>query len=150
MRLLFVGFIYLILVNCTGVRLPPGMENQHSFTQYSDKHYVDIYRIISKQMRACYEVRGIFGNGFVVQSDLDSSRAMGIIELYPVGLSGAESASDSIFSKKIIVSKTKDGTKIITMGTTPSYVYSTHKTISNWIKGISTCSPNVVLDDDLP
>jgi hypothetical protein len=135
--LLTVGF----LSGCAGIQIPVGQEDERTFTQESNKSYQDAYRIIAKQMRACYRVIGLFGNGYDVQADLDTTNKRGTVELYYVGLTGAQKPEDSIFSRTVTVSDAPNGSVISTTGTTPKYVYVTHKTIPTWLNGIDSCGP---------
>jgi len=68
MKIIFTFLLIVLLSGCAGIQMPAGQENEHSFTQESKKTYRDAYRIISKQMRACYRYIGLFGNGYDVQS----------------------------------------------------------------------------------
>jgi hypothetical protein len=66
--------------------------------------YLDAYRVIAKQMRACYRVIGLFGNGYDIQADLDTAHKAGTVELYHVALGGAVSKpEDSMFSRTVTV-----------------------------------------------
>lgn len=129
------------LVGCATVQLPPGQEAERTFVRDTNKPYQEVYRVVAKQMRACYRALGVFGNGYDIQADLDSSAKTGTIELYPVGLSGAQKAEDSIFSRTVVITATPTGATIKTTGTTPKYVYLTHMTIPTWLGGIDSCTP---------
>ncbi len=129
------------LSGCAGIQIPPGQENERTFSQESNKHYQDAYRIIAKQMRACYRVIGLFGNGYDVQADLDTANKRGTVELYYVGLTGAQKPEDSIFSRTVTISDALNGSVISSTGTTPKYVYLMHKTIPTWLNGIDSCGP---------
>lgn len=137
--------IYLLnialLVGCAGIQIPPGSENEQTFIQESSKPYQDAYRIIAKQMRACYRVIGLFGNGYDIQADLDTMAKTGTVELYYVGFTGAQKPEESIFSRTVTISASPNGSIIKTSGTTPKYVYITHKTIPVWLDGIDSCAP---------
>ena len=127
---------------CVGVEIPAGSENERSFTQYSAKPYLEAYRIIAKQMRACYRAIGLFGNGYDVQADLDTANKTGTVELYYVGLKGAEKPEESTFGRTVTISDAPNGSVITTRGTTPKYVYLTHKTIPVWLDGMVSCVPS--------
>ena len=129
------------LSGCAGIQPPPGMENDRSFTQNSTKPYVEAYKIIAKQMRACYRAIGLLGNGYDVQADLDTANKTGTVELYYVGITGAQKPEDSVFSRTVTISASPDGSVITTSGTTPSYVYLTHKSIPGWLDGMDSCGP---------
>ena len=129
------------LVGCASMQLPPGAGEQREFTQTASVPYQDAYRVIAKQMRACYRVIGAFGNGYDIQADLDSSSRVGRIELYHVGLAGASKPEDSMFSRTVTVSAADSGTVVRTVGTTPKYVYMNHRAITAWLSGSDSCAP---------
>jgi hypothetical protein len=137
----FIAIGLLGLAGCASVQLPPGAEERRDFTQTTSMPYQDAYRIIAKQMRACYRVIGVFGNGYDIQADLDSAARTGRIELYHVGLTGASKPEDSIFSRTVTVTTSGTGTVIRTVGTTPKYVYINHRAIAAWLAGSDTCAP---------
>lgn len=93
----------LALSACSTVQIPAGQESQRTFTQESSRPYQEAYRTIAKQMRACYRVIGLFGNGYDVQADLDTANQSGAVEVYHVGLTGASKPEDSIFSRTVTV-----------------------------------------------
>ena len=137
-----IFFISILLLSaCTVIQIPAGQEDQRIFTQETDMSYQEAYRIIAKQMRACYRVIGFFGNGYDIQADLDTMNKKGTVELYYVGFTGAKKPEESIFSRTVIVSDAPKGAIITTTGTTQKYVYLTHKTIPTWLKGIDSCGP---------
>src|SRR4030095_4442097 len=74
--------VMCVLSGCAGIQPPPGLKNERSFTQESTKPYDEAYKIIAKQMRTCYRAIGLFGNGYEVQSDLDTIKETGTVELY--------------------------------------------------------------------
>lgn len=129
------------LTGCAPVQLPPGTEEQREFTHTTSISYQDAYRIIAKQMRACYRVIGVFGNGYDVQADLDSVSRTGRVELYHVGLTGAAKPEDSIFSRTVTVSAAGSGAVVKTVGMTPKYVYMNHRAVTAWLSGSDTCAP---------
>lgn len=130
-----------LLFGCATIQPPPGSEESKTFSQDSDKPYKEAFLIISKQMKACYRVIGLFGNGYEIQDTLDTSEKYGTIDLYPVGLSGAENPSESMFGRTVRVEQDGSGSRITTSGTTPSYVYMNHIAITGWLKGASGCAP---------
>jgi hypothetical protein len=131
-----------VLSGCAGIEPPPGSENERSFTQNSTKPCLEAYKIVAKQMRACYRAIGFFGNGYDVQADLDTANKTGTVELYYVGIAGAQKPEDSIFSRTVTISATPNGSTITTSGTTPKYVYLTHKSIPGWLDGVDSCGPS--------
>ncbi len=135
------ALILLALTGCAGIQPPQGQENQRTFVRTTDKPYREAYRIIAKQMRACYRVIGVFGNGYDVQADLDTENKTGTIELYYIGLTGAEKPEDSMVSRTVVVTGTPTGSTITTTGTTPKFVYLTHMTIPSWLDGVESCGP---------
>jgi hypothetical protein len=135
------ALLALTLVGCATVQIPLGQESERTFVRDTSKPYQEVYRVVAKQMRACYRVLGVFGNGYDIQADLDSSAKTGTIELYPVGLTGAQKPEDSIFSRTVLITATATGATIKTTGTTPKYVYLTHMTIPTWLNGIDSCAP---------
>ena len=133
--------LVIALTGCAALKLPPGQENEQTFVRETTKPYQEAYRIIAKQMRACYRAMGAFGNGYDIQADLDSAAKTGTIELYAVGFTGAQKPEDSIFSRTVVITGTQAGATIKTTGTTPKYVYLTHMTIPTWLTGADSCGP---------
>ncbi|WP_290697438.1 hypothetical protein [Amphritea sp.] len=130
-----------ILSACTPVKPPVGMENDKAFSQEADISYKQAFRIISKQMKACYAGKGLFGNGYDVYSEIDSHAKEARVEVYYVGFAGAEKPEDSMFSRTVTIKQRDHKTLITTTGTTPDYIYLTHATIPTWLRGKTTCSP---------
>lgn len=120
--------------------MPPGREDQRTFVQESGLPYQDAYRVIAKQMRACYRTIGVFGNGYDVQADLDAGAKQGVVELYPVGLTGAQKVEDSKFGLRVKAEATPAGTRITSTGTTPSFVFQLDGAIRVWLSGMDSCS----------
>jgi len=141
MRISYSLFLSTWLAACAQVPVPTEQASQKTFTRSSTLGYQDAYRVIAKQLRACYRAIGLFGNGYDIQADLDTHAKTGTVELYPVGLTGAQKAEASIFSRTVTIVQTESGSRITTTGTTPQYVYQTHMTIPAWLEGADTCSP---------
>lgn len=139
-RLLLL-LISLSLAAC--ITLPPGSEFSTTFTREIDKPYQEVYRTIAKQMRHCYRTTGLFGNGYDVQSDLETAANQGTIELYNVNFMGIQKPEDSFFSRTVIVKASSSGSTITTKGTTPKIVYKTHMTIPVWLEGDNSCAPRL-------
>lgn len=128
-----------VLSGCAWVSPPPGQENQTTFVQETPVPYKEAYTLLAKQIRACYRVIGVFGNGYDVQADLDSANQSGRIEVYHVGLSGASKPDDSSFSRTVTVGARQGGSTITTTGTTPAVAYTTHLAVAGWLKGNDSC-----------
>ncbi len=141
MKRLFVLAVVWLVSACVSVQIPSGQESERTFTQETKVPYVNAYRIIAKQMRACYRVIGVLGNGYDIQADLDTANKRASVELYPVGLTGAQKSEESMFSRTVTVTESQSGAVIVTTGTTPKYVYLTHKAIQTWLNGVDSCTP---------
>jgi hypothetical protein len=137
----FLVVTLVLLSGCVGLQPPRGSESTREYLQTSEVPYQEAYRIIAKQVRACYRVIGVFGNGYDVQADLDSAARLGRIEVYHVGLSGASKSEDSMMSRTVTVVATETGSSIRTEGMTPRYVYTTHQAIHGWLNGRDGCNP---------
>jgi hypothetical protein len=129
------------VAGCATIEVPKGQESNREFVQETVLPYKDAYQIIAKQMRACYRVIGLLGNGYDVQADLDSAERIGRVELYYVGLTGASKPEDSIFSRTVTVKARNNGSMVVTTGTTPKYVYLTHLSVKSWLSGSDSCGP---------
>ena len=129
------------LGGCATIELPMGQESKREFVQETTLPYKDAYQIIAKQMRACYRVIGLFGNGYDVQADLDAAERIGRVELYHVGLSGTSKPEDSMFSRTVTVKARDNGSVVVTTGTTPKYVYVNHLAVASWLAGSDSCGP---------
>ena len=129
------------LVGCGQLEMTPPNPEQRTFTQESAVNYKEAYRIIAKQMRACFRVIGDLGNGYDVQADLDGAEKKGSVELYIVGLTGAGKPEDSRWSRIITIEEKGAGSFITTTGTTPGVVYRTHVSIPLWLAGVDSCVP---------
>lgn len=106
---------------------------------HSEVSYQAAYRLIAKQMRACYRIIGVFGNGYDVQADIDTQNKSATIEFYYVGITGAEKPEESKFGKVILIEAEGEGSRITVSGTTPQYVYGTFRTLPDWLAGETTC-----------
>ena len=129
----------LLSLSACAASLPPGQENTRTFSQHTPIPYRDVYRLVAKQMRFCYRTRSALGNGYDIQADLDSETKTGRIELYSVSLSKVDMPSDSVFSRTVEIKGEPTGSTIIVTGTTPKYVYLTHRSISIWLGGDQRC-----------
>ena len=139
---LFTAIILLTsLYGCAHVELPAGKENQKEFVQTTNRPYRETYQVIAKQMRACYRVIGLFGNGYDIQADLDTANSSGRVELYHIGLTGASNPEDSMFSRTVTIKGEGNGSIVTTTGTTPKYVYGNHLSIASWLSGSDNCGP---------
>lgn len=133
-------FLAATLTACAGVTPPPGQETRTEFTQESATPYRDAYRVVAKMMRSCHRVIGLLGNGYEVMSDLDSEAGQGTVELYHVGLTGASTPEDSIYSRTVTIRENGAGSTITTTGTTPKHVYGTHLDVTAWLDGNLACA----------
>jgi hypothetical protein len=131
----------IALVACTTAPMPPEDQLTGTYVQSVAQPYQDVYRTIAKQMRACYRALGLFGNGYEVQADLDSVAQRGRIEVYYIGLTGAQKPEDSKFSRTVLVERDGTGSKVTTTGTDAKVAYLTHATIPTWLRGIDSCAP---------
>jgi hypothetical protein len=131
----------IALVGCASTPPPAGQEGQRAYTQQSAMPYQEAYRIIAKQMRACYRSIGPFGNGYDIQADMDTAAKTASVELYPVGLTGAEKPEDSQFSRTVSIKASGTGSLIETTGQTPKWVYMNHRAVTGWLAGDSVCRP---------
>lgn len=129
----------VILGGCATIELPPGQESQREFSQETTLPYKDAYQIIAKQMRACYRVIGLFGNGYDVQADLDTAERIGRVELYHVGLTGSSKPEDSMISRTVTVKGRDNGSTVVTTGTSPKFVYGNHLAVASWLAGSDSC-----------
>jgi len=141
MKVISTLLVAIVISGCASIQMPVGQETERSFSQESERPYDEAYRIIAKQMRACYRAIGLFGNGYDVQADMDAVNKQGVIELYYIGLTGAKNPEDSMFARTVTVEYSSNGSIITTTGTTPKYVYLTHRTIPTWLRGINSCGP---------
>lgn len=130
------------LTACSTAQIPAGQENQRTFTQDSDKAYLEAYQIVARQMRACYQVIGLVGNGYYVDAKLDEKNKTASVELYHLGATtGAKKLEDSWLSRTVTIQSNGTGSMITTTGTTPKYVFMTHRAIPKWLEGQDPCDP---------
>jgi hypothetical protein len=141
-RTIAITLTAAVLGACSTTPMPPGQETSREFTQVSSVPYKDAYRIIAKQMRACFRIIGIYGNGYDVHADLDANERVGRVELYYVGLAGAGASKpeDSMFSRTIVIKAQDKGSVITVTGTTPQYVYRNSRSITAWLAGNENCA----------
>lgn len=125
---------------CGCVSLPPGEEHQHTFIQKSDMPYRQAYGIIAIRMRVCYQIVGLFGNGYGVDSHMDVAEKRGTIVVYPLGLLGSRGQpSDSLIGRTITVSQSASGSRIVITGTSPLVAYENYLMIPKWLAGNTSC-----------
>ena len=136
-----IALTAVFLCGCAAIPLPPDSELTGTYTQVVNQPYQEAYRTVAKQMRACYRAIGVFGNGYDVQADLDAVNRTGRIEVYYVGLTGAQKPEESRFSRTVLVEAQSEGSRITTSGTDPKIAYLTHRTIPTWLRGIDSCAP---------
>ncbi|RZZ81956.1 hypothetical protein EAT51_07875 [Pseudoxanthomonas winnipegensis] len=127
-----------MLASCASV--PANLKGQTHVELDSHVAYDEAYRIVARQMRACYRVIGIFGNGFDIQSDLDTQAKQGRIELYFVGVTGAKPDSDSKIPRTVTISQLGTGSHIVIQGNGDRYVYYTSQGIRGWLDGSNKCN----------
>ena len=131
----------LVLSGCAVIKVPSGQENTRTWNWETTVDYQDAYRIVAKQMRACYRVIGFFGNGYDIQADLDTSNRRGTVELYSVGLFGAEKPEDSIVSRTVTIIGTEKGSRITTTLVSKTLTHP-FLTISCFINGLTLTATN--------
>lgn len=138
MKRIFFLLAMTLLSGC--VSLPPGEEHQHTFVQKSDMPYRQAYGIIAIRMRACYQIVGLFGNGYGVHSHMDVAEKRGTIVVYPLGLLGSRGQpSHSLIGRTITVSKSASGSRIVITGTSPLVAYENYLMIPKWLAGNTSC-----------
>lgn len=122
--------------------LPPELEGKKSFEQTSTLPYQEAYRVISRQMRLCFEKVGAGGkNGYEVVSNIDASgRQATINAIYHSIFSGSNPESSSL-SRKVTLTPDGTGSTIVTSGGQPKKAYETHLSIRSWLSGIQSCNP---------
>ena len=138
---LAIAIFAVLIGGCSTIQLPPGEEQSTTFIQRSDVEYKTAYRIISKQMRACYVAIGLFGNGYDLTSDLDTDARIGLIEYFSIGLSGTAKFEDSMFSRKVYVTEEGTGSSVKVVGNHPTVAYMNHLAIKGWLSGNTLCKP---------
>jgi hypothetical protein len=138
-KLAITAFIFLM--GCASVTLPPGQEQQKTFAQETSLDYREAYRIIARQMRACYRGILFFGIGYDVQADMDTAERTARVELYHVGPTGASTNPEDSSVSRTVTIKAREGggATIITTGTTPKYVFMNHLAVKSWLLGGNSC-----------
>lgn len=99
--------------------------------------YVDAYRTIARQFEACYRARGIWGNGFDVLADLDTTEQVGRVELFKIGMSGSK---PSKVARVVTITPAGEGARVQIAGHSEKYVHITASAISGWLGGSRSCS----------
>lgn len=112
-----------------------------SFTRESSVPLVEAHGIIAKQMRACYAVGGLFGNGYQVHEQLDSAAGRALVEVYAVGAGKTSSGEETRFARLVQLEAIDGGTRITSSGTIPRYAYATHNAVGSWLDGNTRCNP---------
>ena len=133
------------LAGCASSSLPPELDGKKSFEQTSTLSYQEAYRIISRQMRVCFEKVGAGGkNGYDVVSSIDAAGKKATIDaLYQSIFSGSNPENSSL-SRKVTLTPDGTGSTIVTSGANSKNVYETHVSIRSWLSGIQTCNPAVL------
>jgi hypothetical protein len=130
------------LAGCASSSLPPELADKKSFEQTSTLPYQEAYRIISRQMRVCYEKVGVGGkNGFEVVSNIDAAGQKATINAFYYGLFSGSNPEDSSMSRKVTLTPDGSGSTIVTSGAHSKNVYETHLSIRSWLSGVQTCHP---------
>lgn len=141
-----ISFIYLLVSGCVSVPMPPGQENNTSFTRQTTLPLVDAYRLLDKQATLCYQNIGLFGNGMYVKSALDTQSNIAFIDIYYLdpSIGGEPDDNARMFRRKITITGTPNGASIVSSGATPKIVYAMHETIPVWLRGEASCSPQYI------
>jgi len=122
--------------------LPPELEGKRSFDQTSPLPYQEAYRIISRQMRVCFEKVGVGGkNGFEVVSSIDAAGRKATINALYHGLFSGSNPEEASQSRKVTLTPDGNGSTIVTSGPDSKNVYETHLSIRSWLSGVQTCNP---------
>jgi len=130
------------LAGCATSSLPPELEGRQSFDQTSTLPYQEAYRIISRQMRVCFEKVGAGGkNGYEVVSNIDATGRKATIDALYYGVFSGSNPQDSSLSRKVTLTPDGTGSMIVTSGARSKNVYDTHVSIRSWLSGIQTCNP---------
>ncbi|MCD7096948.1 hypothetical protein [Stenotrophomonas sp. MMGLT7] len=136
LRLILAACLVLALAGC--ISMPTQYRGATRAEQHTEIAYDDAYRIIAKQMTACYRVIGIWGNGYEIQADLDTTKRQGIVELYKIGLMGTAKDGDNI-TRKVTITATESGAYIIVDGHKDRYVFVNSSAITQWLGGSTAC-----------
>ena len=130
------------LAGCTTSSLPPELEGRQSFEQTSTLPYQEAYRIISRQMRVCFEKVGAGGkNGYEVVSNIDATGRKATIDALYYSVFSGSNPQDSSLSRKVTLTPDGTGSTIVTSGAQSKNVYDTHVSIRSWLSGVHTCNP---------
>ncbi len=130
------------LAGCASSSLPPELADKKSFEQTSTLPYQEAYRIISRQMRVCYEKVGVGGkNGYDVVSNIDAAARRATINAFYYGMFSGSNPEDSSLSRKVTLTPAANGSTIVTSGSHSKNVYETHLSIRSWLSGVETCNP---------
>jgi hypothetical protein len=130
------------LSGCASSSLPPELEGSKSFEQTSTLPYQEAYRIISRQMRVCFEKVGAGGkNGYDVVSNIDASGRQATINAFFYGVFSGPNPENSSLSRKVTLTPDGTGSTIVTSGGVPKNAYETHLSIRSWLSGVQTCNP---------
>ncbi|MEZ6855007.1 hypothetical protein [Halodesulfovibrio aestuarii] len=140
-ELIFCCFAVMLLTSCAPIHVPKELANQKEFSIETSMDYIHAYKIISRQMKACFRGIGLAGNGYEVESILNTEGHVGTIEIYYIGLSGADSSyKDSSYGRLVTINKHSDQTHITIQGTSTDWAYYTRNAIERWLQGGTTCS----------
>ena len=138
-KVLLTIFCSIFLIGCAS--LPKEYSNKTEFKIETEQSYIQAYSTISRQMTACYRAIGPLGNGFDVQSLLNTEKHVGTIEIYYVGIAGADkSYLESNAGRFVTVSQQGEKALVRVQATKPIGAYRTHNAIQRWLRGETTCS----------
>jgi hypothetical protein len=138
---LLIAFV-IGLAGCASSSLPPELEGKNSFEQTSPLPYQEAYRIISRQMRVCYQKVGAGGkNGYDIVSSIDAAGRRATINAFYYGLFSGPNPEESSLSRKVTLTPADSGSMIVTSGSHSKNVYETHLSIRSWLSGVETCNP---------
>ncbi|WP_372382157.1 hypothetical protein ACCQ12_15370 [Xanthomonas sp. NCPPB 1068] len=128
--------LFTLMAACASA--PESAEKSDSQVLESDVDYKQAYRIISRQFTACKRVIGVFGNGYDVQSDLDTDAQEGRIDYYSQGLTGVH--ENAAAATQMVVKPSSNGGSVIRVtGTSARHVYADSQSIKNWLNGDLKC-----------
>lgn len=137
-------FAVTLLTGCATVSLPPGQENQTTFTRTVQMDYREVYRVAARQIRTCNRSIGPFGNGYEVSAELDTGDKRAAIEVYLVGLTGVYPSGSGRYMRLVKIAEHNGGTIITTRGNLPEYAYTMDAHIGAWLKGELGCHPKII------